>query len=449
MPPRYTNRCPLPARPIALLPIGEHNNTNAASLPADLGAQQLRAQSGGNSKPERTALDHLAALRHLSGLQPRILTLTEELVRINSHSANIEGVNSVGAVLERELSLPGLTMERVPGEGCGDHLFWYSEAARTDKAVFLVGHHDTVFPPGVFDGWNLQGDRVMGPGALDMKGALAMLVTVARCLSELGLLERIPIRIASVADEEVGSRHSRGALLQRSERCRCALVFEAGRAADAVITRRRGTGNALLHAIGRAAHAGNAIQEGSNAIWAAARWVDKVQRITDCAAGISVNVGLIEGGTAANTVPDAARCTADLRFADRAGLQHLRTALAEAAREAAREVPDTKLELDVQITRPPMEASPEGRALCARYLRHAHAAGLGGAEADLIGGGSDANLLAEAGLPVIDGLGPRGQGFHTLDETMERSSLAPKAQALLRFLLDSPEDLHEADAADT
>src|SRR6185312_11091818 len=113
----------------------------------------------------------------LRALVPEMHALTRELVCVNSYTSHVEGVNEVGKILQRAFSLPGLqcTVER-GGEGRGDHLFWFSDAARSDAAarpVLLVGHHDTVFPPGHFEGFRVEGGRAFGPGTLDMKGALA------------------------------------------------------------------------------------------------------------------------------------------------------------------------------------------------------------------------------------------------------------------------------------
>lgn len=143
----------------------------------------------------------------------------------------------------------------------------------------------------------------------------------------------------------------------------------------------------------------------------------------------------MRGGTSRNTVPALAQAELDLRFADTAGRRRVCEALEQAARKAERAIPDSRVELSIDITRSPWSRAPESSALCALYAACQLEAGLGAAEAPCMGGGSDANTVAALGLPTIDGLGPRGTGFHTLEEQISIASLPLKAEALLRFLL--------------
>jgi glutamate carboxypeptidase len=237
-----------------------------------------------------------------------------------------------------------------------------------------------------------------------------------------------------VSDEEVGSPEGQrviGAAISGSSAC---LVFEAGRVGDAIITSRKGTGAMTATAHGRAAHAGNAHREGANAIWAVARLVDAVQKLTDYDRGVTVNVGRIAGGQSKNTVPDRAEAQLDLRFCTRADADHLVAAVRAEAEHAAASVPGTRIELHGGIARQPLERTEASGKLMAEYAACARAFGLGGEEAPLVGGGSDASTASALGIAAIDGLGPRGSGFHTKDELIEVASLVPKAQALAHFL---------------
>jgi glutamate carboxypeptidase len=380
-----------------------------------------------------SALDQ--ALGALRARERDILALTEALVRINSHSRHLAGVNQVGEVLQRALSPLPLELTVWPGHDTGDHLCFRSEAARSERSILLIGHHDTVFPPGVFEGFSVEGDLARGPGVLDMKGGLALVCAVLGALHDAGLLARLPLGFVSVGDEEIGSPSSRAPLEQLAQGARAALVFEAGRAGDAIITSRRGSGHAIVRARGRAAHAGNALRDGRNAIWALARFIDRAQALTVHERGISFSVGLVRGGTARNTVADEAVCEADLRFGDPEGERALIEGLQHGARAVEAELEGTHLEVDVSVTRRPWTRSEASAALCARYVACQHDSGLAGSEAPRAGGGSDANTVGAVGLPAIDGLGPRGTGFHTRDEQIEISSLIMKAEALLRFLV--------------
>jgi glutamate carboxypeptidase len=186
---------------------------------------------------------------------------------------------------------------------------------------------------------------------------------------------------------------------------------------------------------GKAAHAGNAHAEGKNAIWAIARWVDAAQQLTDYERGITVSVGKISGGLGKNTVPEHAEAHADIRYLTRADGEALVERLRQAAERAAASVPGTRLVLSGGVNREPLERTPANVALMEEYARAARASGLGAGEAPLIGGASDASTSSSMGIASIDGLGPRGKGFHTVDEHIEAETLVPKAEALARFLV--------------
>jgi glutamate carboxypeptidase len=203
---------------------------------------------------------------------------------------------------------------------------------------------------------------------------------------------------------------------------------------DAIITRRKGTGAVKAVAHGKAAHAGNAHQEGANALWALARFIDAVQQLTDYPRGLTVNVGRVVGGQGKNTVPDQAEADVDLRFCTRREGEELLQRFHEACARAAAGIPGTRIELSGGVSREPLERSEASVALMGAYGACAHVSGLGTAEAPLIGGGSDASTSSSMGIPSIDGLGPRGKGFHTVEEYIEVDTLIPKAQALARFL---------------
>jgi glutamate carboxypeptidase len=244
----------------------------------------------------------------------------------------------------------------------------------------------------------------------------------------------VPIRVVVVGDEEVGSPEGQGVIAAAISGSSACLVFEAGREGDAIISRRKGTGAMTAVAHGRAAHAGNAHEQGANAVWAIALLVDAAQRLTDYARGVTLNVGRLTGGQSKNTVPDWAEAQIDMRFCTRADGERLAIALGRAAENAAAAVPGTRIELHGGVARMPLERSEASARLLAEYATCARRHGLGGDEAPLIGGGSDASTAAALGVPAIDGLGPRGSGFHTKEEQIELASLVPKTQALARFL---------------
>jgi glutamate carboxypeptidase len=359
-----------------------------------------------------------------------------ELVEISSHSYDLDGVSqSAERIVAQFRALTGDALQGglVPSTS-GKHGAHVALRTAGDGAVLLVGHHDTVFPKASFAGFREDGALLRGPGVLDMKGGLVVIAYALAALHEVGLLSRVPVRVVSVADEEIGSPEGRTLVLDAAKGAAAALVFESGRVNDQIVTRRKGIGALTVVAHGKAAHAGNNHTDGVNAIWALARFIERAQELTDYERGVTVNVGKISGGIGKNTVPDRAEALVDCRFLTARDGAELVAALRDAAEAAAEKVFGSSIEISGGISRMPLERSDASAVLLAEYAACARASGLGADEAPLIGGGSDANTVAAAGVPAIDGLGPRGKGFHTVDEFIERATLIPKAEALVRFL---------------
>jgi len=375
--------------------------------------------------------DPLAAgLAWLSQQAQPMERLLQRLVKQNSFTQNLPGVNAVADLVATELGRVGLAVERIPGGRFADHLAFAGPAP--GAPAFLVGHLDTVFPPGQFEGYQGDGVTARGPGVFDMKGGVVTMLFGLEALAVAGLLPRVAVRGMLVSDEEVGSPESQPLLRARAAGAACALCFESGRDGDRIVTQRKGVAAVHAEASGVAAHAGNDHARGRNAVWALARFVDRAQGLTDYARGLTVNVGLFEGGATKNTVPDRARAEVDLRFATAADGDLLHERLSRAAAEAALE--GTRIELFRSSWRQPMVATLASAELARRYGECQRQAGLGAGEAPLAGGGSDACTTSAASIPSIDGLGPRGAGYHTREERIELATLVPKAEALFRFL---------------
>jgi glutamate carboxypeptidase len=377
------------------------------------------------------------ALGWLDGQQASMEALLAELVEISSHTPDRDGNSRVaGHFVEaaRALAKGGLDGGVVPSAS-GKYGAHVALSNGGERAVLLVGHHDTVFPATLFTGFRDDGPLLRGPGVLDMKGGLVVVAYALAALAEADALARVPVRVVSVSDEEVGSLEGRELILDAAKQAACALVFESGRAGDQIVTRRKGIGSLTVTAHGHAAHAGNAHSDGVNAIWALARFIDRAQQLTDYERGLTVNVGKIAGGIGKNTVADRAEAWVDFRFLAAREGDALLAALRDAADAAAAAIFGARIEVAGGITRAPLERTDASAVLLAEYAACARQTGLGAAEAPILGGGSDANTVASVGLPAIDGLGPRGKGFHTVDEFIERATLIPKTAALVRFLV--------------
>lgn len=357
------------------------------------------------------------------------------LVEQSSFTDDREGVSRAGELLH-QYALPEWHCTEHTGTRYASTRVYRSHADDLPVDVVLVGHMDTVFPQDVFAGFTMEGERGRGPGVLDMKGGLIVTAWGLRAAMEAGLSEdQRPLRWSwvIVGDEEVGSPESAAILQKQARGAGAALVFESGRAHDKIITTRKGTGSLTVTATGVAAHAGNAHDRGKNAIWSLARWIDRAQQLTDYSRGITVNVGVIRGGNSKNTVPDKATAMVDFRYVERSQHAWIREQLQRIATDSP--VDGTQLSIEWTAGRGPLAKTAPSAALLEQYAACQREVGLGDGESPLVGGGSDASTTAEVGVPSIDALGVRGEGFHTLSEYAELRTLAPKAEALARFLL--------------
>ncbi len=368
----------------------------------------------------------------------------ERLVGQASCTREPVDVEAAALLVDAEAARIGLVPKTFPDPSgvFADHRIYRTPATGPeDRALALVGHVDTVFPRALgFTGFRREGDVVRGPGVLDMKSGLSAVLFALDAVRVAApqAWASLRARFVCVTDEEVGSPSSAALYDAIAPRTSAALVFEAGRVEDRIVTRRKGGAVFRIEARGRAAHAGNHHADGVSAIHALALLVARLEAMTDYGRGVTVNVGLFEGGTAKNTVPERAVCEVDGRF-ERAedGEAMVRAIEAMVAEPGLPErLRDVRLTLGGGITRLPMEATEASEALRARYEVHAAAAGLGIGEAPLSGGGSDANLMAARGVPSIDGLGPFGEHFHQTREWSSLKSLRRRTVALARFLLE-------------
>jgi glutamate carboxypeptidase len=273
--------------------------------------------------------------------------------------------------------------------------------------------------------FRIDGDRVYGPGAYDMKACLVlMLDAIARAGSE-----RRALRVFVTADEEMGSRTARPHLEREAKGCAAALIVEPPGATGNLKTARKGLGRFRITIRGRPAHAGTNRSEGASAIEELAHQILALHALNDDERGISVNVGVVRGGTSENVVAAEAEAQVDVRvrtFADRERMERDLASLQP-------HNPETRIELGGGWTRPPLEESDGARRLFAQAREHARELGLD-LEAEASGGGSDGNLVGAAGIPVLDGLGAEGGGAHARDEHVLLASIPLRAELLAAVL---------------
>jgi glutamate carboxypeptidase len=361
------------------------------------------------------------------------VSLLTRLVQMESPTQDISRVNRVGAEVVMELSKLGAQISEYPQTFTGNHIVGRWNSTGIQPPFLLLMHMDTVHPAGTLQKSPCieREGKLFGPGSQDMKSGIAMFLQAAKILQEKGKWPARPITALFTADEETGSMTSRPLIESLAKDAGLVLCLEPGLPNGALKTWRKGVGdfNVIVH--GRASHAGAAHSDGRNAIQELAHQILRIQGWTDYERGTTLNVGLIEGGTAPNVVPAEARAVVDMRVmdpseADRvlAQMQSLETVLE-----------GTSIEVSGGLNRPPM---PRDQRMVDTFQK-ARKIGAGlGLELDEggTGGGSDANFAAPLSVPVLDGLGAIGEGQHSESEFVWIESLPVRAALLAAILTD-------------
>ncbi|WP_165251122.1 M20 family metallopeptidase [Paludisphaera soli] len=337
-----------------------------------------------------------------------------------------------GTIAERWAGLGG-AVERVANDSGGDHLVGRFFAEAPGRAALVVGHFDTVWPVGTIGRlpFRREGDRLYGPGVYDMKTSLILVAAVLEAFAAHGLAPARPITLLFTSDEEVGSKTSRRLIEALARESAHALILEPPLADRSLKTARKGVGRFTLTVDGKAAHAGVAPELGANAIVELAHQVLKIVALNDPAAGTTLNVGLVAGGTTPNVVPARATAEIDARAVTIAGAE----AVERAMLGLTAVTPGTRVTVEGGFNRPPMERSPGVAHLFAKARKLGEGLGLALTEGST-GGGSDGNFTAAVGTPTLDGLGAHGGGAHADDEHVAIESIPERAALLAALLLE-------------
>ena len=249
-----------------------------------------------------------------------VLADIERIVRIESPTSDVAGVNRVLDVIAGWFADAGAAMERYKvDDRFGDLLRVTCDPGRNEPGILVLSHVDTVHPLGTLDGplpFRREGDKVYGPGTYDMKGGLVLAIAAYRQLLRDRSARPLPLTFLFNPDEEVGSVGSRAAIEQEGVRHRYVLVTEPKRGGGKIVTERKGTGRFVVRARGRPSHAGAAHHKGKSAIRAMAEVILRIEGFTDYARGITTNVGLVNGGIGVNVIPEHCTVHADLRVCD-------------------------------------------------------------------------------------------------------------------------------------
>lgn len=370
-------------------------------------------------------------LNVLQGSEPEFLEKIRQLVEIESPSDSKAAVDCcVSAVADLAADL-GARIRRHRQRSFGDLLELRFGPRKPSSAVMLLGHLDTVWPLGTLASmpFRVAEGRVWGPGTLDMKAGVVMGLMAIQALRETESI-LLPVTFLLNSDEEVGSSISRGITEKLAREAAAVFVLEPAQGAPgAYKTSRKGVGHYQLRVTGIAAHAGVDFERGHSAIHELAHQLEMVRGFTELDRGLTVNAGVIRGGTRSNVVAAAAEAEVDVRIAR----------ASDAARIDRRfrrlRVRDRRCVLHVEggMNRPPMERSRGTVALFRRAATLAAEMGFALAEAGT-GGGSDGNFTAAIGVPTLDGMGAVGEGAHASHESVLLKDLVPRTALLAEMI---------------
>ncbi len=378
-----------------------------------------------------------AALRAaVEAAEPAFLADLERLVNTDCGSYTKAGVDAIGRwTAERLRALGGRVTCHPNDQDLGETVI--AEFPGMDPAgpvLLCIGHMDTVFDEGTAEErpFEIQAGIATGPGVTDMKsGLLAGLYAIAALRTALGGLPLAKLVFVANPDEEIGSPASSPHIRRLAANSDACLVLECARANGDIVSSRKGTIDLVITVNGRAAHAGVEPEKGRSAILEAARIVTELHGLNGRWPGVTVNVGVIGGGTRPNVIADRCSMEVDLRAVNRDSLAEAEAAIRAIARP--RVVPDVTVEIEETSRHQPMEKLERSGRLVDHAI--ALAAGLGFDLHDApTGGASDANTTAGMGVPTIDGLGPIGGLDHSPGEYLEVASIVPRTVLLAALI---------------
>ncbi|HUE99922.1 MAG TPA: M20 family metallopeptidase [Anaerolineales bacterium] len=357
------------------------------------------------------------------------------LVETESPSHDKTAVDRVGAIVAEEARKLGAQIEIIPNKETGDHVLARFHPSRETVSlppsapVLLLCHMDTVFPLGTINKipFREADGKLFGPGTLDMKAGIVIALAAMEEAQRSGLNRLVTLLCTS--DEEIGSHTSREPIEQLAKESALVLVLEGGLIDGGLKTWRKGVGEFQVRTRGRAAHSGGDHEKGRNAIEEMAHQVIAIQKLTDYSRQTTLNVGVIQGGTVSNVVPEEAFMQVDVRVMQPGEWERLESEMSK-----LKPVLDgTTLEITGGLNRPPMPLDEtmkatfeKARSIAAQIGMELKAGGTGGA--------SDANFVAPLAIPVLDGLGAIGEGYHSEREYIFAESLEERAKLVVALL---------------
>lgn len=361
-------------------------------------------------------------------------SLLKTLVEIESPSHNKAAVDRVGAMIAEEARQRGAQVEVIPNQETGDHviarfLTLNEVEAMGEGGILLLCHMDTVFPLGTIHKFPYRedGEKIFGPGTLDMKAGIVIALAAIEEAQKSGLTR--PVTLLCTSDEETGSLTSRQHIERLAKESSLVLVLEGALLDGSLKTWRKGVGEFWVKTKGRAAHAGVDHEKGRNAIEEMAHQIIAIQKLTDYSKQTTLNVGVIQGGTVSNVVPEEAEIQVDVRVMQSGEWERLESEM----KKLKPALDGTFIEVAGGLNRPPM---PFDERMKATFEKAKSIAAQIGMEltAGGTGGASDGNFVAPLGIPVLDGMGAVGEGAHSEREYIFADSLKQKARLIASLI---------------
>ncbi|WP_303002785.1 M20 family metallopeptidase [uncultured Dialister sp.] len=364
-----------------------------------------------------------------------MVSLWKEMVTIDSGIGVRDGGMAMGNLCAGILEELGFSIRRVSYEKCGDTIIG-ERGDMTKPFTILMGHMDTVFFKGEPEKrpFTIKDGKAYGPGVLDMKGGVTILLSTLKALHEAGF-EDFPCKVILDADEEPAHVFSNApeVIQKEAEGAKCAFNFETGFTDHSLVVQRKGCWRFFIETFGRGCHVGNDPENGRSAILEMAHKIIEIEKLTDYSKQYNVNVGTIEGGTVANAAPAYCKVECDFRYTHPEDLPVLRRKVDEVC--SRQYVPDTITKVSDSVGFATMTRLPGNLELLKIAQEVAEESGFPKPEARLCGGGSDAAYTTAMGVPTLCAVGVEGARNHTVEEWADVDSLFRRAKQIAGILL--------------
>lgn len=366
--------------------------------------------------------------QYINDHREEIIQFWRELVNFQAGSKETDRIEELIQLTKRRLEGEGLSCRLIPS-GKAPVLLAVDGPQRGGKPIFLCGHLDTVFPNGTYpdNPFTIRNGIAYGPGVLDMKGGVAMMLYIIKALRHIGF-DRCPIKLLLCGDEEISHEGSSVAQIIHQEAIGCQYAFnmEIGRMDNCLSVGRKGSLDCRVTVTGKGGHVGNDFLSGRNAIEEMAHKILALQGLSRYEEGVVVSVDVIHGGTVSNSIPDHCQIEVDARFTHASDLETIKQQISQVC--AVTHVEGTCTTVEFLNDMPVFEKSADNLKLLHRVNRVAEEYGLPAFGEAFPGGCSDISYVAMAGVPAVCSCGVRGSGAHTLEEQAIVETLFERAK---------------------